>query len=223
MSLFGGSRFTAMLATVAILGTAGSLSWIILTRTDLKSGPTGRSVDHASLSRSAGHASRLKNERSNKLASFRRNARPQPTASGWGDDRDQSRERSIASRIFVDYTNPVLQDGGVDMPLPLPPATRSNPETWQAKSPEPAVFALQSVETQKRLARGPRPEPAAAVAAPNSPKPAARSYYMEKFIEQGDAGEVKFRYRRQPCEPPNMPDVCFMPQENRRNVVVERR
>jgi hypothetical protein len=51
----------------------------------------------------------------------------------------------------------------------------------------------------------------------------ARSYYLEKFVEQGDAGEVKFRYRRRSCEPPNMPDVCFMPQANRRDIVVERR
>jgi hypothetical protein len=229
MSLFGGSRFTAMLATIAILGTAGSLSWIIVTRTDLKSGVTGRQIDHPSPPKAASHISRLKNERANKLASFRRNERPQPAASAWNDDRGQLRQRPMTSRVFVDSTNPGLQDGGADMPLPVPPITRSDPETWQAKSPEPALFALQSVESQKRPTREPRLEPAAAVApaatvaAPGSPKTAARSYYVEKLIEQGDAGEVKFRYRRQPCEPPNMPDVCFMPQESRRNIVVERR
>jgi len=228
MSLFGGSRFIAMLATIAILGTVGSLSWIIVTRTDLKSGVTGRPVDHAAAPRSANHASHAKNERS-KFASFRRNERPQSAAPGWDDDRGQLRERSIAPRVFVDYTNTSSQDGGADMPLPLPPMRRSDPDTWQAKSAEPAVFALQSTESQKRPAREPRPETAgasasaAAVAAPSSPKFAARSYYVEKFVEQGDAGEVKYRYRRLPCEPPNMPDVCFMPQESRRNIVVERR
>jgi hypothetical protein len=223
MSLVGGSRFTALLATIAILGTAGSLSWIIVSHVHLKSGATGRSVDRAPLSSSTGRASRLKNERSNKFASFRRSERPQPAASGWSDDRGQWRERSVASRVFVDYANPGLQDGGADMPLPLPPVTRSDPETWQTKSSEPAVFAPpQRAETQKRLMRDPRPEPAA-VATPNSPKLAARSYYIEKLVEQGDAGELKFRYRRQSCEPPNMPDVCFMPQDSRRNIVVERR
>jgi hypothetical protein len=224
MSLFGGSRFTALLATIAISGTAGSLAWIIVTHVHLKSGATGRSAEHSSLSTSAGHNSRLKNERPNKFASFRRGERPQLTASSWSDDRGQLRERSIASRVFVDYANPGLQDGRADMPLPLPPVTRSSPETWQTKASAPAVFAPPQVaETQKRLARDPRPEPAAvAVAAPSSPKLAARSYYVEKFVEQGDAGEVKFRYRRQSCEPPNMPDVCFMPQESRRNIVVER-
>ena len=215
MSLFGASRFTATLATIAILGTAGSLSWIIATRTDLKSGTTVRSVDRPSLPKSAGRASRSKNERSNKFASLRRGERSQP--SGWNNDRDRWPERSVASRIFVNYTNPSWQDSGADMPLPVPPIMRSDSE---AKSLEPAVFASPpAMESQKRL-RDLRPEPAVAVA---TPKPAGRSYYIEKFIEQGDAGEAKFRYRRQPCEPPNMPDVCFMPQESRRNIVVERR
>jgi hypothetical protein len=223
MSLFGGSRFTARLATIAILGTAGSLSWIIVSHVHLKSGASGRSVDRAPLSRSAGRGSRLKNERSNKFASFRRSERPQPTASGWSDDRGQWRERSVAPQVFADYTNISLQDRGADMPLPVPPITRAGLETSQAKFPLPQVSAPPPpVESQKRLMRDPRPEPAA-VATPNSPKLAARSYYIEKLVEQGDAGEVKFRYRRQSCEPPNMPDVCFMPQESRRNIVVERR
>ena len=222
MSLFGGSRFTAMLATIAILGTAGSLSWIIVSHVHLKSGATGRSVDRAPLSRSAGHGSRLKNERSNKFASFRRSERPQPTASGWSDDRGQWRERSIAPQVFADYRNISLQDRGADMPLPVPPITRADLATSQAKFPVPQVSAPPPpVESQKRL-RDPRPEPAT-VATSNPPKLAARSYYTEKLVEQGDAGEVKFRYRRQSCEPPNMPDVCFMPQESRRNIVVERR
>jgi hypothetical protein len=77
-------------------------------------------------------------------------------------------------------------------------------------------------ESQKRLMRDPKSETAAG-AASNPAKLASRSYYVEKFVEEGDAGEVKFRYRRRACEPPNMPDVCFMPQENRRGIVVERR
>lgn len=219
MSLLGASRFAAMLVTIAVCGTAGSLAWIIVTRTDLKSG-TARSADHASLTRSTSHTSHLKNERSNKVASFRNNERPR--ASGWSDELGQWRERSSAPRILVDYTNPGLRSGGADMPLPAPPMTRSDTETW-AKRPEPAVFTPASaVENPQRL-RDPKPEPATSAATPNSPKGAARSYYLEKFVEQGDAGEVKFRYRRRPCEPPNMPDVCFMPQASRRNIVVERR
>jgi hypothetical protein len=90
---------------------------------------------------------------------------------------------------------------------------------WRAKTPDPPAFvAPLSAENPKRQAREAKSEPAAA-----TPKLPARSYYMEKIVEQGDAGEVKFRYRRQSCEPPNMPDVCFMPQANRRGIVVERR
>jgi len=222
MILFGASRFTTMLATIAILGTAGSLSWIILTRTDLKSRPSGAADRASSLSRSAGHASRSKSERSNKFASFGRSERPQSTASSWRDDWDQLRERSAAPRVLADQPGASLQAGGADMPLPVPSIIRSDAESLQAKSPQPAAFSPPpSVESQKRL-RDAKPESATAATTPNSPRPAARSYYIEKFVEQGDSGEVKFRYRRQSCQPPNMPDVCFMPQEVRRNIVVER-
>jgi hypothetical protein len=44
---------------------------------------------------------------------------------------------------------------------------------------------------------------------------------MEKLVEQGDAGDVTFRYRRRNCTPSNMVDVCYMPLENRRGIVVE--
>src|SRR5215475_6282995 len=145
MSLFGASRFTAMLATIAVLGTVGSLSWIVVNHLHLKTGATGKS---------ASRASRQKNERS-KFVSFRTNERPQPIASGWGDERDQLRK----PRAFADVTTPSLQDRGADMPLPVPPITWSNLNTGQAKSAEPVVFAPQSMESQKRLTGDPRPEP----------------------------------------------------------------
>jgi hypothetical protein len=222
MSLFGGSRFTAMLATIAICGTAGTLWWAIETRADLKSGGTNRSADRASPSKPAGRALRSKDERTNKFASYGRSERPQPTPSGRSEDRDELPERSAPPRVLVNYENPGLQNGGADMPLPSPPA-RFELQSWQAKTPEPPAFVPPlPMENPKRQTRESKPEPAA-VATPPSPKLPARSYYMEKFVEQGDAGEVKFRYRRKSCEPPNMPDVCFMPQENRRGIVVERR
>jgi len=64
---------------------------------------------------------------------------------------------------------------------------------------------------------------AAAKAQPPKPhRVAARPSYVEKVVEQGDAGEVKFHYRRQVCGPRHMVDVCYMPPENRRSIVVER-
>jgi len=222
MSLFGASRFTVLLAAIAGLGTAGSLWWAISTRADLKSNASGRSADRVSAPKSPNHVVRPKGERPNRSASFRRNDRSQPTTTVGNDDRDQGSERSVAPQILADYVSPSLQSSGADMPLPVPPDMLSGPETWQTKPPEPAVFAApQPSENQKRLTRDPRPESASAIALPNPPKP-GRSYYIEKIAEQDDAGEVKYRYRRHPCEPPNMPDVCFMPQESRRNIVVER-
>jgi len=224
MSMFGASRFTAMLATMAILGTAGSLSWAIANRADMKSDAAGRAADRASSSKSASRAWRVKDERANKFASMMKSERTRSipfVPAALSDSRDQMRERSIAPQLFADNVSPSLQGRGADMPVPIPPVVQAEPESRQAKSPVEQVSGPpSSAESQKRVARDPEP---AAAARQNAPKVATRSSYVEKFVEQGDAGEVKFRYRRQSCEPPNMPDVCFMPQENRRNIVVERR
>jgi hypothetical protein len=221
MSLFGPSRFTAILAAVAIAGTAGTFWWAMEIRADLKSAASNRSADRALPAKPAGRALRSKEDRSNKFELMGRSERPQPSPSGWSEDRDQLPERTDPPLVSVNYANRGLQNGGADMPLPIPPA-RSDREPSQAKTPDPPAFALPlPAENPRRQTREPGPEPA--VATPRSPKLPARSYYMEKFVEQGDAGEVKSRYRRQSCEPPKMPDVCFMPQANRRGIVVERR
>jgi hypothetical protein len=68
--------------------------------------------------------------------------------------------------------------------------------------------------------RDSRPE-AAPAPAPKPHRLAAHPTYVEKIVEQGDAGEVKFRYRRHVCAPPHMVDVCYMPPENRRAIVVK--
>jgi hypothetical protein len=225
MSLSGTSRFTLMLATFAILGTAGSLTWAIATRADMKSDVSSRSSERIAATRPVGRAIRLKDERSNKFASAVRNDRPRAALSVWGDDPATSQERSVATFALASASSSGVQFVGADMPLPVPPASLSVPDRKPAKSapqqswtpPQPPV-----AESQKRLVRDPKSETAAGSAS-NPTKLASQSYYVEKLVEQGDAGEVKFRYRRRACEPPNMPDVCFMPQENRRGIVVERR
>jgi len=222
MSLFGASRFTAVLAAIAISGTAGTFWWAMETRADLKSGASNRSADRALPPKPAGRALRPKDERSNKFELMGKSERPQASPPGWSEGRDQLSERTAPPLLSVNYASPGLQNGGADMPLPIPPA-RSDRGPSQAKTPEPPALALPlPAENPRRQTREPGPEPAA-VATSRSPKLPARSYYMEKFVEQGDAGDVKFRYRRQSCEPTNMPDVCFMPQANRRVIVVERR
>jgi len=222
MSLFGTSRFTAMLATIAILGTVGSFSWAVVIRANLKPDPSARLADRASSSKSASRALRLKDERANKFAPIVKGEQFQLAASGRSDEQDQLRERSVSPRLFVDNSKPSLQDRGPDMPLPAPPLAQSDPEIWQDMFAMPEAIAPQLPgENQRRQVQDLKPEPGAAPT-PNSLKPAARSFYIEKLVEQGDAGEVKYRYRRQSCTPPNMPDVCSMPQENRRSIVVER-
>lgn len=233
MSVSGASRFTVVLAAIAIVGTAGSFWWAIETRTGLKSGATYRLANQASPSKPASRALRSKDERSNKFVFFDENQRPLPSQIGRSENRDPMPERSAAPQVFVNYANARLQTVGADMPLPSPPPqlpiapaqsdpVQPDPDSGQDKAQEPSAFVPPlPMENPKRQARDPKPESVGATS--NSTKLPGRTYYIEKIIEQGDAGEVKFRYRRQPCEPPNMPDVCFMPQSSRRNIVVERR
>src|SRR5215470_1195510 len=94
MTLFGASRFTAILAAIAISGTAGTFWWAIQTRADLKSGAHTRSADGALPLKSAGRALHPKDERSNRYELMGRNERPQPGPPAWSEDRDQSPERA---------------------------------------------------------------------------------------------------------------------------------
>jgi hypothetical protein len=213
MSVFGASRFSAVLAAVALSGTVGAFWWAIQTRSDLKTAAGNRSAHRALSSKLAGRSLRPPDQRSNKFELMSERAQPGPAE--WSEGQAQSPAQALAPRVLVSYANPDLQDGRADMPLPTPPAP-SDPASWPVKAAEqPPVATPLPAENPQRQAREP--------ATPQPPKSAARSYYLEKVAEQGGAGQIKYRYRRRSCEPPNMPDVCFMPQENRRGIVVERR
>jgi len=67
MSLVRCSRFTAILAAIAISGTAGTFWWAIEIRADLKSGASNRPADRALPSKPAARALHPKDERSNKF------------------------------------------------------------------------------------------------------------------------------------------------------------
>jgi hypothetical protein len=206
MSVFGASRFSAVLAAVALSGTVGAFWWAMQLRSDLKA-VAGNHPAHRTLSsKLAGRSLRPQDQRPNKFELM--------GTAGLGEEKAQPSEQAAASRVLVYYTNPGLQNARADMPLPTPP-TGSEP----AKTPERAGSATPlPAENPYRQAREPRAE-----AATPPPKLTAHSYYVEKIVEHHEAGQVKVRYRRQSCEPPNMPDVCFMPQANRRGIVVERR
>jgi hypothetical protein len=215
-----------MLGAVAILGTAGILAWGMSTVADLKSGAPVRSAELAVPS---------KNELPRDFAARFANQRPESSPSGWNSDLDWLSKGSIVPQTLVPDSKLFWADQGPDLPLPAPPISPSELETRhadvaQVPVPEgsvPQVLVPQvpaprmPAEHQKRFSRDPKPDPARA-AAPKPQKLAARPYYLEKLVEQGDAGEVKFRYRRQVCAPPHMVDVCFMPPENRRAIVVKR-
>jgi hypothetical protein len=220
MSVFGASRFTAVLAAVALSGTVGTFWWAIQARSDSKVAAGNGSAHRALSSKLQGRSLRPQDQQSNKFELMGRSEQPQTIPPEWSDNRVQSPERAVAPKMLVYYANPGLQDGRADMPLPAPPA-QFDPASWPAKTPErPVLAAPLPPENPQRQTRESRPDPAAA---PQPPKSAARSYYLEKVVEQSDGGQVKSRYRRRSCEPPNMPDVCFMPQANRRGIVVERR
>jgi hypothetical protein len=213
MSVFGASRFTAVLAAVALCGTVGTFWWAIQARSDLSAAAGDRAAHRALSSKPLGRSLRPQDQQSNKFELMGRSERPQTGLPGWSDDQAQSPERA---KMLVYYANPGLQNERADMPLPTPPA-RSDPASWSQKPPErPAFAAPLPAQNPQRQARGSDP-------APQLPKSVARSYYLERVEEQGDGGQVKVRYRRHSCEPPNMPDVCFMPRANRRGIVVERR
>jgi hypothetical protein len=213
MSVFGASRFTAVLAALALSGSVGTFWWAVPWRSDLKAAAGDRSAHRALSLKLPARSLRPQDQQSNKFELMGSSERPQTAPSGWSDE--QPPERAVASKVLVYYANPGLQGGRADMPLPTPPA-RSDPASWPATTPERPAFAAPPPAETSHQARGPG-------ATPQPPKPPARSYYLEKVVERGDGGQVKFHYRRQSCEPPNMPDVCFMPQANRRGIVVERR
>jgi hypothetical protein len=136
-------------------------------------------------------------------------ASPQPSSTGLG---------SSGGSV------PVAPSSRADMPLPALSTFAARPDPappWQAKEPDPPMLLpqfpvtvpVQPAENPKRPTR----EAARHTAAPAvraAPKPAAPSYYTEKYLDQGE-----YRYRRRLCEPPNMPDVCFMPQADRQPVL----
>jgi hypothetical protein len=249
--MLGASRFTALLAAVAISGTAGTFWWALQTRSDMKAAAVNHGTSHTLPPKITGRVSRSRDDRPGNLESNKfelmGKSEPQPSvlpaSPGRSEDQDPP-ERQSPAPLLANYPTPGLTPGMQsrslrspisqnqspespsssrgDMPLPVLPAMAPlDPAPWQARAPDSPMFLLQlpaspaPPENPKRQTREARPGPPAAPAA-RPTKPAAQpSYYTEKFVEQGE-----YRYRRRACEPPNMPDVCFMPQADRQPIVV---
>lgn len=230
------SRVTAFLAALAMAGVAGTFWWAIQTRSEMRAAAANR-PDRPLPAKFTGHAGRAAADRiaardtgkdagtgrfelaghSTPLADEAAGAAPASEASA------STRLRGLdlpGSQVAT------LPGGRANMPLPaMPPPAQPDPAPVPAKFMEPSpAFAAAAPPPQpdagRRHARAsiarasvapaPAPAPSAASSAPKRP-----SSYMEKYFELGE-----YHYRRRPCEPPNMPDVCFMPQTDRQPIVV---
>jgi len=68
-----------------------------------------------------------------------------------------------------------------------------------------------------------KPVPKLAQAArPKVPSQKSARGYIERVVDQGDAGDLKVRYVHRKCGPAKMIDVCYMPAANRKSIVVQR-
>jgi hypothetical protein len=272
MSGLGASRFTALLAAIAISGMAGAFWWAFETRTDMQRDAAARHGTSRSIpAKFKGRA--RPNEQIGKiepkfelmgksgsqpgstslLSSVRTDEQelaltpspvspnpvssspapsfsllPRPISTGQGPTGTSLPNTGLGSLGPASQgpANPVAPNSRANMPLPALPAFAAQPDpvppSWQVKEPDPPIFlprlpatAPQPAENQKRPTReAARHTPAAAPGPRAAPKPPAPSYYMEKYLDQGE-----YHLRRRPCEPPNMPDVCFMPQADRQPVL----
>jgi hypothetical protein len=147
--------------------------------------------------------------------------------SGWEADLDRTAKPFVLPEDFAIDQTKTLSKLSARPGEPqreasaTPPAADPAPETNAPALPPRRAFAA-----HRRIASSERDQPRERdqyrVTSAKLHKGFGRGYYTEKVVEQGDAGEVKYRYVRRACTPPHMVDVCYMPTENRRSVVVQR-
>jgi hypothetical protein len=208
-------RLTAILGTIAVLGSVGVFA--AATVADLKFERPAASSDPSLPSKG------------DYLAAAIASQKPDPQSSGWEFDFDWLNKGTPAALVEDRKPGrPDDQPGGLlaavpiahpDQPVWQPDRPVSQPD-WTGRETTPAL-AGPFAQHPDRVRRNRKPDPPRA-AAPKPHRLAMRPTYLERSVEQGDAGDVSFRYRRRTCTPPHMVDVCFMPAENRRSIVVER-
>ena len=217
-------RLTAILGTVAILGSV----WVFaaVTMADLK-------IERAAISSNPSLASKGDNLAaafaSQKLAAAFASQNPDPQSYGWEFDFDWLKKATPAA--LVEDGKPGWSDDQPGGLQPAVPTARPDKPVWQPDRPAPQpdwtgrettpALAGPSAQHPDRVRRDRKPDPPRA-AAPKPHRLAMRPTYLERSVEEGDAGEVTFHFRRRACTPPHMVDVCYMPAENRRSIVVER-
>jgi hypothetical protein len=153
--------------------------------------------------------------------------------SGWEADLDRTARPFVLPDDFaVDQIKPwPSQPASETRAVPseanaAPPVADRAPETDAPVAESPVNVAHRTFAPRRRLASAERDQPRERdqhrATSPKLHNGFARGSYTEKVVEQGDAGEVKYRYVRHACTPPHMVDVCYMPAESRRSVVVQR-
>lgn len=273
----GGWRFTAMLGAVAIVLSAGILSWILVTVADMKSSVPSRSVDLARYyaPQSTQPQERMAERPAPSPADVRRPTQlgGSPGIASWVDDMHALGTSPFGQQAFLGpsplefgatpaATPPAWQPETTaqaatqspartaltetappsavptDHPASITPTDAAVAEVPPAAAPTPPanVAAVEAAPVEhglpppmahsRRLALAHEPEVRTFRVVPTRPhKPAVaagRPTYTEKIVEQGNSGELKFHYRRRACTPGHMVDVCYMPAENRRSIVVQR-
>jgi hypothetical protein len=208
-------RLSAILGTVAVLGSVGVFA--AATMADLR-------FERPAVASDPSLASKGDN-----LASAFASQKPDPQSSGWEFDFDWLKNGTPAA--LVEDRKPGRPDDQAGGLVAAVPIAQPDQPVWQSARPvlesdwtgreiTPAL-AGPSVQHPDRVRRDRKLDPPRA-AAPKLHRLAMRPTYLERSVEEGDAGEVTFHLRRRACTPPHMVDVCFMPAENRRSIVVER-
>jgi hypothetical protein len=198
-------HLTAGLGTIAILACVGIIWWAKATVADWNFPSPGPSAELVLQSDPV--------------------ARPDPTAandsvhaaatesaprdwrlSGWEDNLDRTGMISILPEDFAEDQSTARRDRQPEPSWAAAPMPGSDPEGSGTRKRRNPHWGDQRLDRSR-----------AAMA-----KVAGRPYFIEKLVEQGDAGDLKLRYVHRKCAPPNMVDVCFMPPENRRSIIVQR-
>jgi hypothetical protein len=249
MESFAARRHAAALAIVAIAISVGILSWTLVTVANVNYGSPGlRTADGGN---AAATAVETPNRTAKAGLPGTEFARPDFAAMDAFAPRMPSAAQpgGMDTRVWEADENPdwlragsLLASAPAREPAPSWPgepagrvdaasAAPAPAAETPVELPAPAPARLADSATPAIAGAHPSHEPKALrTAAPTHsatpPRPhkvaAAPRTYLEKVPEQGDAGDVSFRYRRRACTPGNMIDVCYMPEANRARIVVER-
>jgi hypothetical protein len=231
---FSSWHLTAGLGAVASLATAGVVWWTMATVSGWHL--ANPSAEHALASEPA-RAAATPDPATVPMTVVAKSDRATPQIepmelrfSGWEADLDRGAKTFVPPEDFaVDQTKARGFGPGEARAVPneAKAALAVDPVPAPATDP-PALPAHRTFVPHRRLASSereadqPRATSQPRVTSPKLHKAFARGTYTEKVVEQGDAGEVKYRYVRRTCAPPHMVDVCYMPAETRRSIVVQR-